>query len=371
MSTFMWVRSTLILPPIAVRRPSAASTKGYHAPHALRRSGPPHGANVIDQQNGRVAPPSGDTDTQPVPDPTRDPGVLAGQPGQDDAERDALAGLLRVLDLAPHPDGEPDTFVGESQPQPWGRVFGGQVLAQSLAAAQRTVVPERPVHSMHGYFLRAGDSSEPIVFAVERLRDGRSFSARRVHALQFGRPILSMIASFQSPAEGLDHQMPMPDVPAPESLPTIGEHYAGLDTVDARYWTRQRPMDLRHVEPPVYLRPDPERRTQQAVWMRAVGRLPDDPALHAAVLAYASDYSLLEPVLRGHGRAWSEPGLKAASLDHAMWWHRHGRADEWLLYVQDSPSAQGARGLGIGRLYTRDGVLVASVAQEGMLRVPS
>jgi acyl-CoA thioesterase-2 len=313
-----------------------------------------------------VASPGADTDTHPVPDPARDPGALE----QESAERDALAGLLHVLDLAPQA-GDADTFVGESQPQPWGRVFGGQVLAQALTAAQRTVVPERPVHSMHGYFLRAGDSSEPITFAVERLRDGRSFSARRVHALQFGRPILSMIASFQSAAEGLDHQAPMPAVPAPESLPTLREHYAGLDTPDARYWTRQRPMDLRHVEPPIYLEPDPERRTHQAVWMRTVGTLPDDPALHAAVLAYASDYSLLEPVLRGHGRAWSEPGLKAASLDHAMWWHRPGRADEWLLYVQDSPSAQGARGLGIGRVYSRDGALVASVAQEGMLRVPS
>jgi acyl-CoA thioesterase-2 len=278
-----------------------------------------------------------------------------------------------VLDLAPAQEpagGEPDTFVGESQPQPWGRVFGGQVLAQSLAAAQRTVDEARPVHSLHGYFLRAGDSAEPITFAVDRLRDGRSFSARRVQALQFGRPILSMIASFQSPADGVEHQLPMPEVPDPETLPSISDRYAGVDTVSGRYWTRQRPMDLRHVEQPIYLEPDPHRSTHQAVWMRAVGRLPDDPALHAAVLAYASDYSLLETVLRAHGLSWSQPGLKAASLDHAMWWHRPRRADEWLLYVQDSPSAQGARGLGIGRLYSKDGVLVASVAQEGMLRIP-
>jgi acyl-CoA thioesterase II len=308
-----------------------------------------------------------ETDTHPVPDPARDPGALDGRAL---AEQDALAGLLHVLDLAPADDGPPDTFVGESQPQPWGRVFGGQVLAQSLAAAQRTVDPARPVHSMHGYFLRAGDSSEPITFGVERLRDGRSFSARRVQALQFGRPILSMIASFQSPGEGLDHQLPMPVVPGPETLPPLDERYAGVDTADARYWTRPRPMDLRHVEQPIYLEADRHRTTHQAVWMRAVGRLPDDPALHAAVLAYASDYSLLEPVLRAHGRSWSERGLKVASLDHAMWWHRPRRADDWLLYVQDSPSAQGARGLGIGRLYSREGALVASVAQEGMLRVP-
>jgi acyl-CoA thioesterase II len=308
-----------------------------------------------------------DTDTHPVPDPARDPAAVDERALE---EHDALAGLLRVLDLEPADDGQPDTFVGESQPQPWGRVFGGQVLAQSLTAAQRTVDAARPAHSLHGYFLRAGDSSEPITFAVERLRDGRSFSARRVHALQFGRPILSMIASFQAVADGLDHQLAMPEVPPPESLATIGERYAGRDTTEARYWTRQRPMDLRHVEQPIYLEPDPQRSTHQAVWMRAVGRLPDDPALHAAVLAYASDYSLLEPALRAHGVPWSGSGLKAASLDHAMWWHRPRRADDWLLYVQDSPSAHGGRGLGIGRIYTRDGVLVASVAQEGMLRVP-
>ncbi len=310
------------------------------------------------------------TDTHPLPEPV-EAGAAAPTPSPD--EQDALEGLLAVLDLTPADD--PDTFVGQSQPQPWGRVFGGQVLAQSLAAAQRTIdgpdVGDRPVHSMHGYFLRAGDSNEPITFAVERLRDGRSFSARRVHALQFGRPILSMIASFQAPSTGLEHQLAMPDVPAPEDLPSIGERYAHLESTAAKYWMRQRPMDLRHVDEPIYLSGAADRSTHQAVWMRAVGRLPDDPALHAAVLAYASDYTLLEPILRAHGRGWSERGLKAASLDHAMWWHRPARADEWLLYVQDSPSAQGARGLGIGRIHRRDGALVASVAQEGMLRVPS
>jgi len=206
---------------------------------------------------------------------------------------------------------------------------------------------------------------------VERLRDGRSFSARRTHALQFGRPILSMIASFQEAADGLDHQAPMPPAPDPESLPPIAERYRDLSSPVARYWTRQRPMDLRHVEDPIYLSAAEERTSRQSMWMRAVGRLPDDPALHAAVLAYASDYSLLEPVLRVHGRSWSEPGLRAASLDHAMWWHRPARADEWLLYVHDSPSASGARGLGIGRIYTQDGVLACSVAQEGMIRIRS
>jgi acyl-CoA thioesterase-2 len=309
-----------------------------------------------------------ETDTHPIPEPA----PTSTTPSQD--EQDALEGLLAVLDLTPDAGGDPDTFVGQSQPQPWGRVFGGQVLAQSLTAAQRTVDPSelgvRPVHSMHAYFLRAGDSGEPITFGVERLRDGRSFSARRVHALQFGRPILSMIASFQAPSTGLEHQLPMPDVPAPEELPTIPERYGHLDSAPAKYWMRQRPMDLRHVDEPIFLTGAADRTAHQAVWMRAVGPLPDDAALHAAVLAYASDYTLLEPVLRAHGRGWSDPGLKAASLDHAMWWHRPARADDWLLYVQDSPSAQGARGLGLGRIYSRDGVLVATVAQEGMLRVP-
>jgi len=287
------------------------------------------------------------------------------------AQADALASLLAVLDLQAAPADGADVFVGQSQPQPWGRVFGGQVLAQSIAAAQRTVDADRPIHSMHGYFLRAGDPKFPITFAVERLRDGRSFSARRTHALQHGRPILSMIASFQEPADGLDHAEPMPEVPGPETLPTLAQRYAGVNSGSGRYWFRQRPMDLRHVEDPVYLEAGGEASNAQHVWMKAVGDLPDDPALHAAVLAYASDYGMLEPVLRRHGRAWASPGLRAASLDHAMWFHRPARADEWLLNVQTSPSAQGARGLGVATIYTAGGALVATVAQEGMIRFPA
>lgn len=313
------------------------------------------------EENGHVA----DTDTAPIPHDQR----LQSGAAASTSRQDALAGLLAVLDLQPDPDA-PDTFVGQSQPQPWGRVYGGQVLSQALIAAQRTVDVQRSVHSLHAYFLRAGDSSEPITFAVERLRDGLSFSARRTHALQQGRPILSMIASFQAPADGIDHQWPMPEVPAPETLPTLAERYAGVDTPAARYWTRERPMDLRHVEPSVFVEPTTERGDHQSVWMRAVGELPDDPRLHAAVLAYASDYTLLEPVLRRHGRSYSEPGLRMASLDHAMWWHRPARADGWLLYTQESPSAGGARGLGVGRIYTRDGTLACTVAQEGMIRAP-
>ncbi len=302
-----------------------------------------------------------DTDTRPVP-------TDVGAP-PDDASRDALASLLDVLDL--RPDGD-DAFVGPSQPQPWGRVFGGQVLAQTVAAAQRTVDVDRPVHSMHGYFLRAGDPAEPISFTVERLRDGRSFSARRVHAIQKGRPILSMIASFVAGSPGLDHAEPMPEgLPGPEDVPTVAQRYARYaDNPAVRYWLRQRPVDLRHVEDPMYVEAGTDRSSRMHVWMRTVGALPDDPALHAAVLAYASDYCLLEPVRHRHGVTMMNPGLRIASLDHAMWWHRPFRADEWLLYVLDSPSAQDSRGLGTGRIYTRDGVLVASTAQEGMIRLP-
>ena len=276
--------------------------------------------------------------------------------------------LAELLDLAPDVGGDPDRFLGFSPPSLLPRVFGGQVLAQSLVAATRTVDPGRPVHSLHGYFLRPGDLQVPITFAVERLRDGRSFSARRTHALQGGVPILSMITSFQDPAVGLDHQDAMPDLPAPESLPNLQDIYA--DVPAAALWLRNRPVDLRHIEGPIYLAAGSRQVAAQAVWMRCTATLPDDSAVHAAALAYLSDFSLLEPVLRRHGKAWTTPGMKVASLDHAMWWHRPARADEWLLYLQRSPSASGARGLATGELYTRDGVLVCAVAQEGMIRVP-
>ncbi|MCD1570053.1 acyl-CoA thioesterase II [Agromyces mediolanus] len=255
---------------------------------------------------------------------------------------------------------------------PLGRVFGGQVLAQSLMAAMHTVEPERVIHSMHGYFLRPGDVEHPITFSVDRLHDGRSFSTRRTHAFQNGEPILSLIASFQTRDDGLEHQLAMPsDLPDPESLPSTADVLGKVDHDVARYWASERAFDMRHVPSPIYLEVEGERVPRQAVWMRAFGRLPDDPNQHRAALAYASDYSILEPILRAHGVAWTTPGLKIASLDHAMWWHRDARVDEWLLYTQESPSAAGGRGLSLGRIYTRDGVLVASVAQEGMVRVPN
>jgi len=284
---------------------------------------------------------------------------------------DPLSGLLAALDLTDTgARTSEDIFTGPSLFMPTGRVFGGQVLAQSLVAAMRTVPDDRSVHSVHGYFLRPGDVELPITFSVDRIHDGRSFSTRRTQAYQRGLPILSMITSFQTEDVGVEHQEPMPaGIPDPEELPSAAEVLAGVDHPAARYWATQRPFDLRHVDMPIYLDADHDRRPRQAVWVRTVGPMPDDPDLHRAALAYASDYSILEPVLRAHGIAWAEPGLKVASLDHAMWWHRFARVDEWLLYVQGSPTAVGGRGLSLGRFYRRDGVLVASVAQEGMIRV--
>ncbi len=262
-------------------------------------------------------------------------------------------------------------FLGQSQRMPHGRVFGGQVLAQCVIAAGRTVAPaggDRRIHSLHGYFMRPGDDTQPIRFAVERMRDGQSFSTRRVHALQRGAAILSMIASFQTPADGLDHQDPMPGVPGPESLESLSDLFGGIDHPAAAH-LRRRPVEQRHVEGNLYAAPSVERVASQHMWMRSVGALPADPLVHAAVMAYASDYSLLEPTLRRHGVAWSDRRLRAASLDHAMWFHRPARMDEWVLYSQESPSAQGGRGLGLGRMFTADGSLAATVAQEGMLRI--
>ncbi|WP_448810246.1 acyl-CoA thioesterase [Agromyces bauzanensis] len=282
---------------------------------------------------------------------------------------DGLLSTLHLTDTGART--REDIFTGPSQWMPHGRVFGGQVLAQSLIAAMHTVPGDRPIHSMHAYFLRPGDVAHPITFSVDRLHDGRSFSTRHTNAFQNGVPILSLIASFQHGDGGLDHQVEMPEgLPDPETLPTTAEVLGELDHDVARHWSNERAFDVRHIPSPIYLSADGEREPRQAVWMKAFGRLPDDPKQHRAALAYASDYSILEPVLRAHGVAWATPGLKIASLDHAMWWHRDARVDEWLLFVQESPSASGGRGLSLGRIYTREGVLVASVAQEGMVRVP-
>jgi acyl-CoA thioesterase-2 len=237
-------------------------------------------------------------------------------------------------------------------------------------AATRTV-EDRFVHSLHGYFLRPGDINLPITFSVDRLRDGRSFSTRRVQAYQKGEPIFSMIASFQVTDPGLEHQDAFPaGIPDPETLPSAAELIGENPHPVAQYWAKARPFDMRHVGSPIYFSVQGEQVPHQAVWLKALGTMPDDLTLHTAALAYASDYSILESIYRAHGIAWSHPGLKSASLDHAMWFHRQAKVDDWMLYVQESPSAQGGRGLAMGKIFSRDGQLLATVAQEGMVRVP-
>jgi acyl-CoA thioesterase-2 len=282
-----------------------------------------------------------------------------------------VANLLNVLDLdASAARTTEDIFTGVSHAMPTGRVYGGQVLAQSLVAAERTLPEDRIVHSMHGYFLRPGDATQGITFAVDRIHDGRSFSTRRVQAYQGGVPIFSMISSFQDEDPGLDHAEPIPDgIPDPESLPSDDELIGRVHPITGRLLS-DRPADIRHVTGPLFVEVAGERVPQQAVWMRMRAPMPDDPRLHRAALAYLSDMTIQESILRRHGITWQTPGLKVASLDHAMWWHRFGRVDEWMLYVQQSPNARGGRGLSQGRIYSHDGALMATVAQEVMVRVP-
>ncbi|AZS40625.1 MULTISPECIES: acyl-CoA thioesterase [Microbacterium] len=279
--------------------------------------------------------------------------------------------LLEVLDLdSTQARTTEDIFTGSSHPMPSGRIYGGQVLAQALLAAERTLPEDRAAHSMHGYFLRPGDASQGITISVDRIHDGRSFSTRRAQAYQNGVPIFSMIASFQDADPGVEHAASMPEgIPAPEDLAPDEARVQGLPGGTARMLS-ERAADIRHVDSPLYLPSDDERIPQQAVWMRLRAPLPDDPRLHRAALAYLSDMTIQESILRAHGVYWALPGLKVASLDHAMWWHRPARVDEWLLYVQESPNARGGRGLATGRIFTRDGEFAASVAQEIMIRVP-
>lgn len=286
---------------------------------------------------------------------------------------DVLSGLHHLMalnQLPPTWDGQARYEGNRNARYPLPRVFGGQVLGQSLMAAAHTVPQDRAMHSMHGYFLRPGDGTVPIEFSVENLRDGRSYSVRRVLASQHGRAIATMSASFQGVEPGLDHQDEMPQVTPPEELPTTAQVLGHIDHPTARYWAHERPFDVRHVDPPIYLTPAPAPAPARpsAVWMKAVAPLPDSAVLHRALLAYAADYTMLEPILRRHGRSWVSR-QDMASLDHAMWWHRPARVDEWLLYVLGTPSAQAGRGLGTGRVFTRDGRLVATIAQEGMFRV--
>jgi acyl-CoA thioesterase II len=275
--------------------------------------------------------------------------------------------LVKLLDLTPTDE---MSFIGVSPPVGPQRVFGGQVAAQALVAAGRTVDPARRVHSLHGYFVRPGDPTEPIRYEVENIRDGRSFSVRRCVAQQHGKTIFFMSASFHRAEEGLDHQAPAPrDVPPPEELPTMVERLAPYpERLDV--WSRTpRPMDVRYVGEPGWVRPgDRPPEPNQRVWMRIDGELPDDPLVHACVLTFCSDLTLLDSVLSWHGAVWGPGGVIGASLDHALWLHRPFRADEWFLYDCWSPSASGARGLATGRMFTRDGRHIATAVQEGLLR---
>jgi acyl-CoA thioesterase-2 len=282
----------------------------------------------------------------------------------------AMQELLSILDLEQL---EHNLYRGRSPKESWQRVFGGQTIAQALVAARRTVEPDRHVHSLHGYFMRPGDTTAPVVYEVDRIRDGGSFTTRRVVAIQHGHAIFSLEASFQADEDGLEHQIPMPpDVPAPETLKAPAEILR--DYADAvpegvrRYWARERPIEMR----PVILEHYTSREKLppiQHVWIRTNGEVPADRAMRATVLAYLSDMTLLDTSTFAHGRAVFDRDIQAASLDHSMWFHRDDPLDGWLLYTQDSPSAQGARGFTRGALYARDGGLIASVAQEGLIRV--
>lgn len=276
--------------------------------------------------------------------------------------------LIATLDLEKL---EEDLFRGKSPQNGWQRVFGGQVIAQALMAAQRCVATDRFVHSLHAYFMRPGDPAVPIIYQVERIRDGASFTTRRVVAIQHGKAIFSMSASFQLDEEGLDHQVEMPAVPTPESL--MGEKefrdvfLAKAPDAVRRYWGRERPIEIRPVSLVHYLS-DEKLEPKAHIWVRTSAPPPDDRHYQAAILAYLSDMTLLDTSLYAHGTSIFDPSLQAASLDHAMWFHRPTRLDDWLLYTQDSPSASGARGMTRGSIYSREGVLIASVAQEGLIR---
>ena len=282
-----------------------------------------------------------------------------------------LSDLLRQFELERL---EVNLFRGESRDIGSPQVFGGQVLGQALTAAYATVDAGREVHSLHAYFLRRGDFNRPIVYQVDRSRDGHSFSSRRVIAIQNGDPIFTFSSSFHVPEPGLDHQSVMPQVPPPETLPDwsrpAAEIAERLPEKIRRFMVRERPFDLRPVDPIDYLDPKPAPPVQH-IWLRTAGRLPDDPHLHRCLLAYISDFSLLGTATRPHAIQYSSDGLVMASIDHAMWFHRDFRVDDWLLYSMDSPSASGARGFSRGSIFDRSGRLVASIAQEGLMRVRS
>lgn len=266
---------------------------------------------------------------------------------------------------------EQNLFRGQSKDPGWGVLYGGHVLGQALSAATQTVPAERTVHSLHSYFLRPGDVTKPIVYEVDRIRDGKSFTTRRVVAIQSGEPIFNLSASFQKHEDSFDHQAQMPVVPPPESLENdrvrLARHADRLPKWGKALLELDNPIDSRTIEPDDPVAPT-NRPAQRAMWFRADDKLPDDPALHAYLFAYASDHSFVTTALLPHGVTWMAQDAQVASIDHIIWFHRPFRFDDWLLYVMDSPTAFGARGLARGTVFTRDGILVASTAQEGLLR---
>jgi acyl-CoA thioesterase-2 len=276
----------------------------------------------------------------------------------------ALDGLIKLLDLEPI---EVNIFRGVSPDESRQRVFGGQVAGQALVAAARTVSVDRHVHSLHAYFLRPGDPAVPILYEVDRIRDGRSFTTRRVVAIQHGRAIFNLQASFHVTEPGLVHEIPMPDVPEPETLPDFKTRMAPYRKAVGDWYDVPRPIDTRYVGPDPFNRRGDHGFTQR-VWLRADGELPEDPTLHACIVTYASDMTLLDTTVLPHGISWNDESVKMASLDHAMWFHRPFHADQWLLYDQITPATYGARGLASGSIFSHDGHLVVSVMQEGLVR---
>lgn len=280
------------------------------------------------------------------------------------------ATFLNAVELTPTAPLFADlAFTAVPQAVPWPKAYGGDLVAQALAAASRSVAADRTPHSMHSTFLRPVEPLRPVRYEVEELRDGRSYSTREVRGYQDAGPVFLAIVSFHVGEEGTNYAPPMPtDLPNPEELPSSSEALIGHSGPAADYWSTGRSFDQRHVPGPLYTERPTERRPDQALWLRAFEPLPDDPDLHRIALAYVCDYTILEPILRQQGRAWTDPGLVTASLDHSLWFHREGRLDDWVLYVQETAAAQQGRGLARGAFYSRDGALLATVAQEGMIR---
>lgn len=278
--------------------------------------------------------------------------------------------FLAAVELTPAtPERFDEAYTAVTQYVPWPKAYGGDLVAQAAAAAIRSVSDGKTLNSMHSYFMRPANIGEPVRYEVERLRDGRGYSTRQVRGYQDGKVIYVALVSFHAPEPGEEFAIAAPEsLPQPESLPSSAETLDGVAGPAAEYWSSGRSFDMRHVPGPLYFRVDGVHVPHQAVWIKSFDPLPDEPGLHQLALAYVCDYTILEPLLRAQGRAWADAGLVTASLDHSLWFHRDGRMDEWVLYAQEAVSAQRSRGLAMGRFYTRNGELLATVAQEGMIR---